>query len=295
MASYESYPEPPAPKETKHRGLKVGLAIAIVVLLVIAGTIGVMVWRNSAQTTAYQTDTEALNQGSAGVDDTKFHKVKLKGLPAYSDIYGKKLGGIKNIQGSMLAFDGTGLTATKKAPACTSVSVAKKVRYQATASLKGASGVTVDVYFDKNKKAVALEYAFDLDALGVPEAEFAIFADSRVVPESLLAAVGVKQSIIDAEDLTRSEAPGSLTEEDGMRSCTFSGTTGEKLKTVTKIKKVKKTIKKGPKKGKKKVVKKKIKKKVQVNFMDWQLVQAYIHESSDEDSALTRTSTITLW
>lgn len=286
MASFESYPDPEPQKEPKPKrsGLRVILAVAIVVLLVAGIAIGMLVWRNSSLSSSRQSDTEALTQGSAGVNDTKFSAVKIKGIPAYSAIYGKTTKQIRGAKGSKIVFSSSKLSkATSNDEALiagASSGLKKSVCYVARASVKDASGVDATFYLNKSKKTVAVVYKFDLDALGVAEADFAIYASNTVVPASLLTGVGISDSVASSA----MAAGPTIAEEDGLRTSSYSGKTGEKLKNTTKTKKV-------YSKKKHKKVKKKVKVSKQVDFMDWSLVQSY---SYGANGALTRTVAVTL-
>lgn len=291
MASFEQYPDLTPPEEEqkpKHGGLKVILASAVVILLVVAVGAGVIIWRNSALSTAHQTDTEALTKSTAGVNDTSFSAVQIDGLPAYGNIYGKTLKQLKKIEGSKLKFNSK-LTAARAEDFSAQGITAKQrksIKYEATASLDGTSGVSAAVGFNKRKKAVAVTYSFDLDALGVAEADFAVYAGDRTVPASVMQAVGFAEDAVASMPLSTQDDSQSLSESDGLRSCTYSGSTGAKLKTVKKTKKV-------YNKKKHKKVKKIVKHKVQANFMTWEMTQSYRYGSAS--SATTRTMTVSLW
>ena len=107
MASYESYPEKPQtpPEDPSKRRLRTTLGIAVAVLLVIAVLVGVMVWRNGSLGNARPSDTESLNQSTAGISSVSFAPVTLEGLPECSALYGKTLPQIQGIKGSKLAFE----------------------------------------------------------------------------------------------------------------------------------------------------------------------------------------------
>lgn len=287
MASFESYPEPPKedPKK-KALNLKGILIIAVVALVLIGAVIGVMIWRNSTLSNAHQGDTESLNQGSAGVTDVSFKAVKISGLPQYGDIYGKKLATIKKIKGSKLSFKNSKLVKATSVPSVVSSSVSKKVVYCAQASISGVDDAKAAIYFNKKKRAIAMVYEFDLDELGVAEADFAVFSDDKTVPASLLSSVGISKNAVTSAKLTRSQDPSALSETQTLRSCTFKGDTGEKLKKTTKTKKV-------YDKKKKKKVKKKVTTETQVNFMSWVLSESYLYGA--EGSSVTRTTTIALY
>lgn len=285
MASFESYPEPEPQKEPKPKrfGLRVVLAVAIVVLLVAGIAIGMLVWRNSSLSSSRQSDTEALTQGSAGVNDTKFSAVKIKGIPAYSAIYGKTTKQIGAAKGSKIVFSTspTKMGADDKAMlGGASSNLKKSIRYVAHATVKDESGVSATFFLNKSKKTIAVVYKFDLDALGVAEADFAIYANNTVVPKSLLTSVGISDSVASSA----TAAGPAIAEEDGLRTSSYSGKTGEKLKTTTKTKKV-------YSKKKHKKVKKKVKVSKQVDFMDWSLKQSY---SYGANSAVTRAAIVTL-
>ena len=286
MASYESYPQPEEPpKDDAGKGrLKAVLGVVLVIVVVAAVVIGVSVWRNSTLSTAYQADTEALNQDSAGVNDTTFAAVELKGIPSYKHLYAKTLKQLKAVKGSKLSFDAK-LKKTKAVPSALPKRIAKKIKYSASASSKVQEGVSATVFFNKDKKSIAVCYSFDLDDLGVAEADFAVLAADSTVPVSLLGGIGVSKGI--AQDAIESQSTqSSIDEQANKRSCVYKGQTGAKLKKVTKTKKV-------YNKKKHKKVKKKIVKKVQTSYMNWQLDESY--EYSSGDKATTRTVTVLLY
>ncbi len=283
MASYESYPQPEEPpqKDPGKGRLKVILGIAVVAVVAIAVIAGVYIWRNSTLSTAYQADTEALNQDSAGVTTTTFSEVELDGVPSYTKLYGKTLKQLKAVKKSSLKFD-VKLKKTKASVSGLPKAKAKKVKYSASAVSKAQDGVSLTVYFGKDKKSVAALYTFDLDALGVSEADFAVFAADTTVPISLANGVGVDKSI--AENAIESQvSQASVGNQANKRSSVYKAATGQKLKKVAKTKKV-------YNKKKHKKIKKKIVKKIQVSYMDWQLTQTYEYAAGDK--ATTRTATI---
>lgn len=288
MASFEQYPEPPKEEENtadERGGLKVILGIAIVVLLVVAVAVGVIVWRNSTLSTARQTDTEALTKGSAGVSDVSFSAVDIKGLPSYNSLYGKTVKQLKSGKGKLKYS-----SKLKKASGFTGIDglsseQQKAIKYTSSAALSGNDAVAATLCFDKKKKLVAMNYSFDLDKLGVTEADFAVYAGDRTVPESIMKALGFDKGAIKNMELSTQDNAESMKETSGMRSCTFSGKTGAKLKTVKKTKKV-------YNKKKHKKVKKTYKVKVQNNFMNWELSQSYRYGTCE---ATTRTATVSLW
>ena len=288
MASFESYPDPKEKAQTERnkKRLKTILAVAVVALVAVAVIVGVAVWRNSALSTAHQTDTEALTQSSAGVNDTTFSAVTLPGLPPCTKMYGKTLKQLKAIPASQLSFDSKLKKSKDVGGAALSEVVAKKVKYTATAQLKSTDGAKLRVFFDKNKKSIAAYYEFDLDALGVADAEFSVLAADRKVASSLLLGVGLSKSVASKKVLSLDENAPSIGSNGNEKTCTFTGNTGESYKKVVKKKKV------YDKKKHKKVVKK-VKKKVQVEYMSWQLDETYSYASGG--GATTRTAKITLF
>lgn len=286
MASFESYPEPEPQKEPKPKrsGLRIVLAVAVVVLLIAGIAIGMLVWRNSSLSSSRQSDTEALTQGSAGVNDTKFSAVKIDGIPAYGSLYGKTLKQVGTAKGSKFELGSAKLAKAGEKDIelieGASSKLRKAIRYTAHATVKGTDGVNATFFFNKSKKTIALVYSYDLDALGVAEADFAIYANNTVVPTSLLKDAGISSSI--ATSVVKGGP--TIKESDGLRTSSYSGKTGEKLKTVTKTKKV-------YSKKKHKKVKKKVKVSTQVNYMEWDLVQSYSYSAG---GAVTRIATLSL-
>ena len=279
MASYESYPQPEVErdKDSGKKKLRVVLGVAVAVLAVVAVTVGVTVWRNSTLPSARQADTEALTQSSAGLNDTKFSKVALDGVPSYKKLYGKTLKQLKQANSSTLSFSAMkkGKTSLGELPQ----SVAKKVSYTAMATVKREKAATITFFFAKNKKSIAATYAFDLDELGVAEADFSVLAADKTVPSSLLLGVGISKDHASQKSLPAPKTASGATES----TCTFEGVTGERLKKITKKKKA-------YNKKKHRKVTKKVTKKVQTNYMSWKLVEKYAHSSGD--SATIRTATI---
>lgn len=286
MASFEQYPEPPKEEETssEHGSLKLVLGVAVVILLVVAVAVGVIVWRNSTLSTARQTDTEALTKGSAGVSDVSFSAVDIDGLPAYDSLYGKTLKQLQKSSGKLecgkklgkaKGVEIAGLSAKQK----------KAIKYTTSASLKGNDAVSATLCFDKKKRLMAMTCSFDLDKLGVAEADFAVYAGDRTVPESIMKAFGFSKSDIKDMELSTQDNADALEETSGKRSCTFTGATDKELKTVKKTKKV-------YNKKKHKKVKKTYKVKVQNNFMNWEFTQSYRYGTC---VATTRTATVSFW
>lgn len=288
MASYESYPEKPQtpPEDPSKRRLRTTLGIAVAVLLVIAVLVGVMVWRNGSLGNARPSDTESLNQSTAGISSVSFAPVELEGLPECSALYGKTLAqikGIKGIKGSKLAFEQDAPVAAGPLPQGLGRAAAKAT-HQASAQLKGAQGVRLTVYFKKSKapgakkaqlRAVGALYDFDLDELGVAEAEYSVYMADSTVASSLLRAVGLPSSTCSKELVASKVSQAGSVEDSGMRSCTIEGDTGAKL--------AKKTVKKKTYSKKKHAyVTKKVTTKVQTDFMGWQLVQAYRYGAQGE-------------
>ena len=283
MASYENYPQPEEePQKDPGKGrLKLVLGIVLAAAVVAAVVIGVNVWRNSTLSTAYQADTEALSQDSAGVSNTTFDAVDLKGVPAYTSMYSKTLKQLASLKKSSLSFDSK-LKKAAVVPSALPKAAAKKIRYSASALSKEQDGVSLTVFFDKSKKSVAMLYSFDLDALKVAEADFAVFAADKTVPVSLLSGVGISENV--AKDALNSQSSQSnIDEQANTRSCTYKQATGQKLKKSVKTKKV-------YNKKKHKKIKKKIVKKTQVAYMTWQLDETYEYASGDR--ATTRTATV---
>lgn len=288
MASFESYPDPddkPKGDQNKKR-LKTVLAVAVVVLLAVAAIVGVAVWHNSALSTAHQTDTEALTQSTAGMNETTFSAVTLPGMPPCTKMYGKTLKQLKSIPGSQLGFDSKIKKSKDIGGIALSDAKARKVKYVVGARLKSTDGATLKVFFDKNKKSIAAYYEFDLDALGVAEAEFSVLAADRKVPSSLLLGVGLSKNVASKKVLSQEENAPSIVSSANEKTCVFKGETGESYKKVTKKKKV------YDKKKHKKVVKK-VKKKVQVNYMTWQLDETYSYRFGG--GTTTRMAKVTLF
>ncbi len=288
MASFEQYPEPPKEEEStgdERGGLKVVLGIAVVILIIVAVAVGVIVWRNSTLSTARQTDTEALTKGSAGVSDVSFSAVDIEGLPSYSSLYGKTVKQLKNGKGKLSYSSKLKKTSGFSGIDGLSSKQQKSIKYTSNATLSGNDAVTATLCFDKKKKLVAMSYSFDLDKLGVAEADFAVYAGDRTVPESIMKALGFSKGTIKGMELSTQDNSQAMKETSGLRSCTFSGKTGEKLKTVKKTKKV-------YNKKKHKKVKKVTKTQVQVKFMNWELTQSYRYGTSE---ATTRTATVSFW
>ena len=285
MASYESYPEKPQtpPEDPSKRRLRTTLGIAVAVLLVIAVLVGVMVWRNGSLGNARPSDTESLNQSTAGISSVRFAPVTLEGLPECSALYGKTLPQIQGIKGSKLAFEQDAPVAAGPLPQGLGRAAAKAT-HQASAQLKGAQGVRLTVYFKKSKapgakkaqlRAVGALYDFDLDELGVAEAEYSVYMADSTVASSLLRAVGLPSSTCSKELVASKVSQAGSVEDSGMRSCTIEGDTGAKL--------TKKTVKKKVYSKKKHAyVTKKVTTKVQADFMGWQLVQAYRYGAQGE-------------
>ncbi|MGN0072589.1 MAG: hypothetical protein ACI36W_02155, partial [Coriobacteriales bacterium] len=285
MASYESYPEKPQtpPEDKGKRRLRTTLAILIVLLLVVAALVGVMIWRNGTMGNARQPDTEALSQSTAGVSTASFSAVQLEGMPPCSKLYGKTLAQLQNIKGSQLVFDSKKLAPVGELPAGLSGTSAKP-RYQATAALKGTQGVHLTLYFGKKKTVVGAYYYFDLDELGVAEAEFSVYLADGTVASSLLTGVGLSENRCSKTAVQAKTAAAPVQEDSGQRSCTISDATGAKLKKTTATKKVY-SKKKGA------YVKKKVTKKVQVDFMSWELCQSYRYSAEGQT---TRSAELTL-
>lgn len=285
MASYESYPEKPqTPAQDKGKNrLRTILAIAIVVLLAVAALVGVMVWRNGTLGNARQPDTEALGQSTAGVSSVTFAPVQLEGLPPCSALYGKTLAQLRGIKGSKLAFDSKKLSAAGELPAGMG-SASSAPKYKATAAVEGCKGVHLTFYFSKAKKVVGAFYSFDLDELGVAEAEFSVYLADGTVPSSLLTGAGLDENRCSKTALEAKAAAAPVQEDSGMRSCTVGDDTGAKLKKTTKTKKV-------YSKAKGTYVKKKVTKKVQTDFMSWELTQSYRYGAGGQT---TRTAELTL-
>lgn len=279
MASYESYPKPEeeAGKDPGKKKLKIVLSVAVVVLAAVAVGVGVTVWRNSTLPSARQTDTEALTQSSAGLNDTKFSKVVLDGVPSYSKMYGKTYKQLKQANRSTLSFSSMkkGKSGSEDLPQ----SVGKKISYSATATIKSQKDATITVFFNKGKKSVATIYSYDLDALGVAEADFSVLAADKVVPSSLLRGVGLGKEVASQEALPTPSTSNGAAES----TCVFEGATGKELKKVTQKKKV-------YSKKKHKTVTKKVVKKIQTNYLSWKLVEKYAHPA--DNSSTIRTATI---
>lgn len=281
MASYESYPQPEdeTGNDSGKKKLKVVLGAAVIVLAVVAVGVGVTVWRNSTLPSARQADTEALTQSSAGLNDTKFSKVDLEGVPTCKKMYGNTYKQLKQANSSTLSF--ASMKKGKEGSAGLSQSVQKKISYVASASVKSQADATVTVFFDKDKKSVAMVYSFDLDELGVAEADFSVLAADKVVPSSLLLGVGLSKAVASKKALPTPSVSSSASEN----SCTFEGATGEQLKKVTQKKKV-------YNKKKHKKVTKKVVKKVQTAYMSWNLSERYVR--STDGATTIRTATISL-
>lgn len=285
MASYESYPEKPQtpPKDPGKSRLRTVLAILIVVLLVVAALVGVMVWRNGTVSNARQPDTEALGQSTAGVSSVSFQPVELEGMPACSKLYGKTLAQVRALKGSQLAFDSKKLAPAGELPAGLG-STAAAPKYKATASLRGCKGAYLTLYFGKAKKVVGAFYSFDLDELGVAEAEFSVYLADGTVASSLLCDVGLDKDRCSKTAVEAKTSAAPVQEDSGMRSCTIGDDTGAKLKKTSTTKKV-------YSKKKAAYVKKKVTKKVQVDFMSWQLTQTYRYSPEGQT---TRTAELAL-
>lgn len=285
MASYESYPEKPQtpPEDKGRRRLRTVLAILIVVLMAVAALVGVMVWRNGTVSNARQPDTEALGQSTAGVSSVAFSPVQLEGLPPCSSLYGKTLSQLGALKGSKLSFSSKKLEAAGSLPAGLE-GTASAPKYKASAALEGCEGVQLTLYFGKAKKVVGAHYSFDLDALGVAEAEFSVYLADGTVASSLLTGAGLDENRCSKTAVEAKTAAAPVQEDSGMRSCVISGDTGAKLKKTTSTKKV-------YSKKKAAYVKKKVTKKVQVDFMGWQLTQSYRYGSGGQT---TRTAELAL-
>ena len=288
MASFESYPEPEEKPQAdpKKRRLRVVLGIAIVALAAVAVVVGMTIWRNSALSTGHQTDTEALTQSTAGVNDTTFNAVKLQGIPPCSKMYGKTLKELKVLPDSKLSFGPKLKKAKDDSGLAVNASVAKSIKYYAKADIGTYNGASLEVFFDKKKHAVAAQYKFDLDDLGVAEADFSVFAADRKVASSLLQGVGLNKKVVSAKALDSLEGSPAISGSGNEKACSFKGDTGAKYEKVAKKKKV-------YSKKKHKKVTKKITKDMQVDFMFWQLDEVYTYSSGD--GATTRTARITLF
>lgn len=280
MASYESYPEPEdeTAKDAGNKRLKVILGAAMAVLAVVAVGVGVTVWRNSTLPSARQADTEALTQSSAGLNDTKFSKVALDGVPSYKKMYGKTLKQLKQANASTLSF--SSLKKGKSGSESLVPSAAKKASYTASATVSGQKNAKVVVFFNKSKKSVAVTYSFDLDELGVAEADFSVLAADKTVPSSILLGMGLGKDVASEENLPAPTTRSGAAEN----TCSFEGATGEKLEKVTQKKKV-------YNKKKHKKVTKRIVKRVQTAYMSWELVESYARSAGGD--ATIRTAAVT--
>lgn len=278
MASYESYPQPEdeTGRDSGKKKLKVVLCAALVVLVAVAVGVGITVWRNSTLPSARQADTEALTQSSAGLNETKFSKVSLDGVPTYKKMYGKTFKQLKQACSSSLSFSPMekGRSGSESLPQ----NVAKKVSYTARADIKSQKDATITFFFNKSKKSVAMVYSFDLDVLGVAEADFSVLAADKAVPSSLLMGVGLSKNVASQKNLPAPTTQSAASES----TCVFEGATGEQLKKVTQKKKV-------YSKKKHKKVTKKVTKRVQVAYMSWDLTEKYAFQSGNGSTIRTAT------
>ncbi len=209
--------------EHHRRRLRNFLILGIIVLLVLAGTIGLFMWRNSISSNVTQSDTEALSTGTAGTHTATFHPVDADAVPDLASVFGKTTDEAVAACNGQLSLSGDPSAATDpEIPALTQL---------VNGSLKDTSGVviaSIALGLDKDAHIVYVYAAFDLDALSVSGSTFEELAGSNVIASSLLTAVGLPQDKVDALALDVSKDPSALVASDksAKEQAQFKGSTG---------------------------------------------------------------------
>ena len=209
--------------EHHRRRLRNFLILGVIVLLVLAGTIGLFMWRNSISSNVAQSDTEALSTGTAGTHTATFHPVDADVVPDLASTFGKTTDEAVAAFGGQLSLSGSPSAATDpEIPALAQL---------VNGSLKDTSGVviaSVALGLDKDGRIVYVYAAFDLDALSVSGSTFEELVDSNVIASSLLTALGLPQDKVDALTLDVSKDSSAIVASDksAKEQAQFKGGTG---------------------------------------------------------------------
>lgn len=213
-----------AEKDAHHRRrLRNFLILGIIVLLVLAGTIGLFMWRNSISSNVTQSDTEALSTGMAGTHTATFHPVDADEVPDLADVFGKTTDEAVAACNGQLSLSGDPSAATDpEIPALAQL---------VNGTLKDTNGVviaSIALGLDKDAHIVYVYAAFDLDALSVSGSTFEELAGSNVIASSLLTAVGLPEDKVAALPLDSSKDPGAIVASDksAKEQAQFKGGTG---------------------------------------------------------------------
>ena len=210
----------------RHR-LRNALIAAVVVLVAVAAVIGVLVWRGTANPDVAPSDTAALDTATAGSEGTVFQAIDGDMIPAFAKLFGKSIDDVQaSTQGKLVLRDGN----TEA-----SDSELKDLAYMRDASLINKSGVRyadVSLGLNKSKKLIYVYVRYDIDALGVADADFQTLVSDGTVAKSLLEGMGLKDVALEevqVPEAQRLNLAKTLSEsDDDVHEYQFTGTTGSK-------------------------------------------------------------------
>ena len=242
------------------RHLRNLLLFAIIVLAIIAATIGVFIWHNSIAPSETVPDTEALATNSAGANATSFEELDASYVPEYASFFGKTLDEISFADSSSMFFS----SGESEEASDADIPSMKSIVDGSLLDEHGAKVASVQLGFDADGKVVYVYALYDLDAVGVADADFREFANESTVPKSLLKEAGLADVQVKAAKVTLSDEPSALVSDDdkGKQECVFAGDTG---------------LKDGP--------------------TQWELTETYAQSTGSQasDNRLMRTMLLELW
>jgi cytoskeletal protein RodZ len=206
----------------RRRHLRNILIVVIIILLLIAAVIGVFVWRNSMSPDIKSADTDALVTSKAGVDSTEFSTIDANTVPKLTGLFGKTVSQAKKELGANLKLTGSAEKATDGR-----VSSLKRLQNALYFDNEGQTLASMAFGLNKKGKIVYVYCSFDLDVLGVADADFSTLAHSRTVAESLLTGVGVSSETVQSAKLSLDEGEAVQDSGKGEEKVAFSGATGQ--------------------------------------------------------------------
>lgn len=205
------------------RRLRGVLAFVIIILLILAGVIGVFIWRNSMSPDVKPADTEALITSSAGTNTVTFEKVDAELIPNFTELFGMTLDEAKEAAGEHLQ-----ITAGLEESSNENVSSMKFITSGVLKNDSDEQFAQVILGFNKKKKIVYVRCAYDMDDMGVAVADFSELVSDDTVARSVLRAMGVDKKTVKAAQLKADPSSDAVTTSDTAQKAEFKGTIDSK-------------------------------------------------------------------
>lgn len=213
----------------RRRRLKRVLIAVLVLLIAALGAVAALVWHgNSAGDGsaggAAQTGAGSLAAGSAedaGAGSAALQEVDANLVPRLSRVFGMKLARAKEELGARASFEGKPQNASD-----TRVSAMRSLAEGSYLAENGAKAADIGLGLDKSGRVVYAYVLYNLDEIGVANAEFSELVTDGTVELSVLRGLG-------AGDATELGSPELEVDDEDKDEASYEGSTGSKTAPQT--------------------------------------------------------------